>query len=285
MHPSQRKRSSYGLTLLELVIVMAILVALAAILVPLLPEFLGKANQAATATNLGEMDKWVPTFRATYGRYPNYFDSMLDSTGVISGFVPQPTPPGGAKMVGELELSEWQAKRLVGQGITEVYDLLSAIPAATDPAYTDFNATFNPYGTPPNHRAIAADSKVMALKKTAAGGYDDEVFDRSVSPGVILDDKHDYVLLGIGKYCNLCGPNGIVREAPFFGQHKAQNTPATSYQRLVAVFDVGNKDDTDLRRPAKFVGMVALAGKRFFTAGDLSATYSDGRFDISQPIK
>jgi hypothetical protein len=265
---------------------MAILVALAAILVPLLPEFLGKANQSVAATNLGEMDKWVPTFRATYGRYPNYFDSLLDSSGAISGFVAKPTPPGGAQMVTSLTLTEPQANRLIGQGVTEVYDLLSAIPATTDPAYTDFNATLNPYGTPPAHRTIVAGSKLLALAKTAAdGGYDDEVFDRSVMPGVILDDSHDYVLLGIGKYCNLCGPNGIVREAPFFGQHKAQNTPATSYQRLVAVFDVGNSEDDDPRRPAKFVGMVAMVGKRFFTAGDISGTYSDGRFDISQPIK
>jgi type II secretory pathway pseudopilin PulG len=271
---------------LELVVVLAILVALAAILVPLLPEFLGKANQSAAATNMGELEKGVQTFRATYSRYPNYFDSMLTSAGKNPDFdgdgkgdVPVPTPPQGSALMAVSTLSTTQFERLKRQGIKQVYHLNGT---TTD---SDFHATLNPYGASPNASDLAADSPVWKLARTGAGNtYNDDVFDRSAMPGVILNDDHDYVLFGIGKYCNLCGPDGIVKEAPVFGQHKAQNTPSTSYQRYAAVFDVGNASAEPLRA-AKFIGIVALVGKRFFTTGDIAGTYGDNRFDISQPKK
>jgi type II secretory pathway pseudopilin PulG len=271
---------------LELIVVMAILVAIAAILVPLLPEFMGKANQSAAAANMTELEKAVQEFRATYSRYPNYFDSMLTSAGAKPSFVSQPKDDHvdpAAKLMDIGALSETQFKRLERQGIKQVYHLNGTTVNA------EFHATLNPYGATPVASNLAANSKVWKLNRTVSGtgpdnkGYNDEVLDRGVLPGVIMNDAHDYVLLGIGKYCNLCGPDGIVKEAPIFGQHKAQSTPSDSYQRYVAVFDVGSSTDTDVTKPIKFVAVVALAGKRFFTAGDLVGNYGDNTFDIAKP--
>ena len=269
-----------GLTLLELIVVMAILVAIAAILVPLLPEFMGKANQSAAATNMGELEKAIQTFRSTYSRYPNYFDSMLTSGGAKPSFVPQPkddhvSTPANLMEIGSL--SDAQFARLNRQGINQVYHLTTGTSSA------EFHATLNPYDANPAPAPLANGSPVWKLKRLSNGKYNDEVFDRAVLPGVTMNDDHDYVLLGIGKYCNLCGPDGVVKEAPVFGQHKSQSTPSASYQRYVAVFDVG--DDNVDQRPAKFVAIVALQGKRFFTAGDLVGTYGDNSFDIATPPK
>lgn len=274
-----------GLTLLELVVVLAILVAIAAILVPLLPELLGKGNQSAAATNMSELEKAVQTFRVAYSRCPNHYDSMLTADGAVSGLVP--ASPAGSPGGGTLEaitLTTGQVSRLTREGINMVYDIENAV--TTDP---QFHATMNPFIAAQPYgsgRAISGSTvKVLALKKQADGTYNDKVFDGSVMPGVILNKDHNYAVFGVGKYCNLCGPDGIVKEAPIFGQHKQQNTPATSYQRFAVVFDVGLADTDTSKVNAKFVGAIAIAGKRLFTAGDLVGTYGDNRFDISQPPK
>ncbi len=283
-----RRNVFYGLTLLELVVVMAILVALAAVLVPLLPEFLGKANQSAAATNMGELEKAIQTFRATYSRYPNYFDSMLTSAGAnpdfdgdTKGDVPQPKDDNyenSPSLMTPEELTAPEVNRLSRQGITHVYSLDGTT------ADTHFHATLNPYGASPAAIPLAAGTTVWKLARTANSktSYNDEIFNRAVLPGLTMNDEHNYVLLGVGKYCNLCGPDGLVKEAPVFGQHKQQNTPSSSYQRYAAVFDVGDPDVED-QRPAKLIAVVALVGKRFFTAGDIVGTYGDNSFDIATP--
>ena len=279
------KRGRTGLTLMELVVVMAILIALAAVLVPLLPEFVGKGNQSAAATNMNELEKAVQIFRAEYNRYPSHFDSLLNTSGEVSGLVPAAgnLGPGG----GNLEagtLTKGQASRLSREGITTVYDLQDDIPADT----SNFHATLNPYADGVTYgagRTLATDEPVVKLARQDDDTYNDDVLDRSVMPGVILNPDHDYVVLGIGKYCNLCGPDGIVKEAPVFGQHKQQNDPSEAYQRYCAVFDVGKADDDTSKVNAKFIGAVAIVGKRLFTCGDLVGTYHDNRFTITEPVE
>jgi hypothetical protein len=198
------------------------------------------------------------------------------------GYVPVPKDDhysGSPSLMVAGTLTDTQIERLRRQGIKQVYHLVDKSSAGAD-----FHATLNPYGADPLASDLTASTKVWKLARTAAdGGYNDDIFDRAVLPGVIMNNDHDYVLLGIGKYCNLCGPSGLVKEAPVFGQHKQQSTPSTSYQRYVAVFDVGSSTDTDVSRPAKFVTVVALQGKRFFTSGDLVGTYGDNTFDLTQP--
>ena len=285
------RRALTGFTLLELVVVMAILVALAAVLVPLLPEFVGKANQSAAATNMSELEKSIMTFRATYSRNPNHFDSLLtDGGAAVSGLVP--ASPAGNPGGGSLEaitLTSGQASRLTREGINMVYDIENALPLPTDANYSTFHATLNPYVATQSYgagRALATGQKVLAFKRQADGTYKQTGFDGasgSIMPGVMLNKDHNYAVFGVGKYCNLCGPDGLVKEAPIFGQHKAQSTPSDSYARYGAVYDIGLADTDTNKYNAKFVGVIAIQGKRLFTCGDLVGTYNDQQFDIAQP--
>jgi prepilin-type N-terminal cleavage/methylation domain-containing protein len=283
-----------GFTLLELIIVMAVLVALSAILVPLLPEAVGKANQSSAASNMAELEKGILTFRGMYNRQPNHYDSMLNVDGEASGLIPAAGgydgPAGGTLEV--IELTRGQVSRLKREGITMVYDIEDALPEDRDPPVEDseFHATLNPYLATQRYgdgRTLATGEKVMALKRTDNGdgtySYNDDVLNRSVMPGVILNPEHQYAVLGIGKYCTLCGPDGLIKEAPVFGQHKAQNTPGELYQRFAAVYDIGKADDDTNLVNAKFVGVVAMVGKRLFTTGDIVGQFHDGKFDISEP--
>jgi type II secretory pathway pseudopilin PulG len=267
------RRRPAGLTLLELVVVMAILVAIAAVLVPLLPEYLGKGNQSAAATNMNELEKAIQTFRATYSRQPNYFDSLLDGSNELSSLLPgagtTAGPAGGELVKFQLGASKSTGpnSRLSREGITAVYDLKGS---STD---SQFHATLNPYGASPTSRPLENGGYIVALASSTS------------IPGIILDSTHKYAVFGIGKYCNLCGPDGIVKESPVYGQHSQENTPSTVYQRFAAVYDIGPDDTNTDRYNAKFIGVVAIAADRLFSCGDLVGTYGDNRFDASQPRK
>jgi prepilin-type N-terminal cleavage/methylation domain-containing protein len=279
-----RARVNRGFTLLELVVVMGVLVALAAVLVPMLPEFVGKANRSAAAANMAELEKAIMTFRTTFSRNPNHWDSLLTEGGAaVSGLVPAAGNLGTGGGTLELRtLTSGQRARLSREGITMVYDIEDAIREGDE----EFHATMNPYVTTQSYgagRTIATGGGMLFLKRQDDGTYDDQVYNRSVFPGVILNVEHDYVVLGIGKYCNLTGPDGLVREAPVFGQHKQQSTPADAYQRFVAVYDVGKPDEYAHLYNARFVGVAAIVGRRLFTAGDIVGDYSDSRFEISEP--
>jgi type II secretory pathway pseudopilin PulG len=56
-----------GFTLLELVVVMFILMALAAIIVPLFPSMVERAHRASQATNESEITKAVQLYQGLYG--------------------------------------------------------------------------------------------------------------------------------------------------------------------------------------------------------------------------
>lgn len=286
--PTKHQRFRVALTLLELVIVMAILVAIAAILVPLLPEMLGKANQSAGATNMAELEKAIQMFHTTYNRYPNHYDSLVSGED-ISGLIPAAGSmgPAGGNMEAR-QLTKGQVSRLKRRGMTMVYDLQDLDDEGNLPSDSNFHATLNPYAEGVsylNGRELATGETIAMLTRGTDGTYNDDVFDRSVMPGVMLNPDHDYAVFGIGKYCNLCGPDGIVKDAPVFGQHKQQNTPAEAYQRFCAVFDIGPADDDTSKVNAKFVGCVAIVGKRFFTAGDFVGRYHDNEFGLSQPVE
>jgi len=283
----QLRRKANGFTLLELVVVMAILIALAAVLIPLIPEYLGKANQSAAAANMSELEKFISVFRATYSRQPNHFDSLLTEGGAaVSGLVPGgPSNPGGGALE-RIVLTSGQNSRLSREGINRVYDIENSVLTNAT-----FHATLNPYVSSQPYgsgRALATGGAVMALKKQADGTYNQTGFDGaggSIMPGVLLNTNHQYAVFGIGSRCNLIGAQGLVKEAPVFGQHKAQNTPSTSYQRYAAVYDIGIPDTDTFKYNAKFVGVIAIQGRRIFTSGDIVGTYFDNQFDIDQPPK
>jgi type II secretory pathway pseudopilin PulG len=278
----QGRQKVSGFTLLELVVVMAILIALAAILIPILPEYVGKANQSAAAANMSELEKFIMVFRASYSRNPNHFDSLMNEGGVaMSGLV-----PSGGGALATSTLTSGQASRLSREGINMVYDLENALSTNIS-----FHATINPYlSTQPygSGRALTTGAGVVILKKQADGTYNQTGFDGyngSVMPGVMLDTNHYYAVFGIGKRCNLVGASGLVKDAPIFGQHKNQSVPSTSYQRFAAVYDIGAADTDTKKYNARFIGCIALQGQRIFTSGDLVGTYGDNQFDLAQPPK
>jgi len=84
LNPSRASRR--GLTLLEMVVVIAILIVLAGVLVPLMPNLQFDAHCANGATNNVELGKALETYRVIQGKYPDGYELMLSSSGAPNAY-------------------------------------------------------------------------------------------------------------------------------------------------------------------------------------------------------
>src|SRR5262245_55115196 len=126
-----------GLTLMELVIVLVILVAIAGIVVPLMPNILDRAHSSTGAANLGDVSRLVLSYKGLHHQYPNDLDALLSAG---SPAIPDYVPTGGGSLA-VMPLSPAQAAALNACGITRLAEMQasrSAFAATNSP-------TFNPY--------------------------------------------------------------------------------------------------------------------------------------------
>ena len=75
------RKNRKGLTLIELVVVMTILIALAGLLIPTFAAMLTRGHTSTCSTNIGEAVKAVQQYQLLYGGYPGNMDSLTDASG------------------------------------------------------------------------------------------------------------------------------------------------------------------------------------------------------------
>ena len=147
--PATRRQA---LTLIELIVVMMILIALAGLLVPMLPSMLTRAHTSTCSTNMAECCKAITTYQALYQSYPNNWDALTDGTTMINylaGSGLNGWPPGqgngaGNGEVTQITLTAAEALNLTGVGITSVQPMVAT--AGTTPGDQQaFDPTFNYY--------------------------------------------------------------------------------------------------------------------------------------------
>jgi len=73
-----------GLTLIELVVVMTILIALAGLLIPMLPSLLTRAHTSTCSTNMGETCRRSRPTQQLYQGYPSDWDALTDGKTVVN---------------------------------------------------------------------------------------------------------------------------------------------------------------------------------------------------------
>jgi len=77
----RRRARQAGLTLIELLIVLLILVAVAGIVVPLFPNMQKRAHASTNAANITETHKAIQLYAATSLSQPNDWDSLISPSG------------------------------------------------------------------------------------------------------------------------------------------------------------------------------------------------------------
>jgi Tfp pilus assembly protein PilE len=255
-NPSLRA-SRFGLTLMELVVVLVILIALASVLLPMLPAFLTKTHDAVTTTNISETDKGITGFFMANLAYPNQFDSLVDASGnMYAGLIFNPLNPisqntfspvgtvattgNGTQAIYTGTLSAGQATSLTLGGITSL--MVMSTSTVSPPA---FNATFpNPGGAGPYVGMPGTTGATVGVSSTMLGVLfaDNNYIFQKLNIAPKLDSNGNpcnYVVLGLGPYCTIVGASSFgIFDAPVaFGEHYFEQ-PIVSYSRYLCVFRV-----------------------------------------------
>lgn len=218
-------RDRRGLTLIELVVVLVILIALAGLLVPAATGLIARTHTAAGASNIKEVDKIIQTYQTANRRLPSGLDNLLDELG--TGL--DPNLRTDAFTLATLPIAHRES--LEHAGIETVAQRVSNAGSATyfigDPVDVDDFAS----------AATISDVDVDAIFGAGtAARYEFGV-----------DDL--FVALGVGNSSTLI-PNWM-RDAPV---HFSQEyTPDTAYLRYVVILAVYADES-----PAKLVGVGAI---------------------------
>jgi prepilin-type N-terminal cleavage/methylation domain-containing protein len=261
---STAKAARRGLTLLELVVVMVILAALAGILVPLMPSLARKAHTSSGATNLGEIAKAVQLYATQHGdSYPNRLDSITTGSGAATYI---PTSSGAASAEAPTtplvidSLSQPEVDALRDTGITHLAPMIEK--PTTEPG--SWSPTFYPYGASssvtPTFSAINTSGKIAMLNPAVAAAK------------LGRPSTGRYAVFGLGKFATVVGEG--MNEAPVWYSPVEGNDPASKYCRFGLVFQVSDSAETSFSR-AKLVGVVEFGPWGTMTKDDnLSYHYS-----------
>ena len=239
-----RRRSLNGFTLVELVIVMLILVALAGIMVPLFGGFTDRAHNSAASANISEIAKQLELFSAkTQKGYPDNWDNLALNASTVwtptGASVTVGISPNAAILMSPAPLGTDEVQSLINAGITHITD---ANANKTD------NATFH---------AFNLSTDLIDLTTTAAPYAITLNMAALQSAGVGLQNadtsKFTYVLLGLGQSCTAVGQ--VMVSAPV---HYDTIDPAVFYQRYGAIFAVPIQGSPNRQAPARLVGVVGI---------------------------
>ena len=245
-----RKRNQ-GLTLIELVIVLAILAAVGGFVIPMLPNMLSKTRVASGASNIPELNKAIELYQSLYGAYPDKFDDITDA----GSYFPYWGAQGTADIYQTSDLTAAEAALLVDAGIADVENLV------VDPATftADQSTTWNPYVDPATETSPAANMTVFELDPAAAT----RLF------GVDPTDQR-FVILGIGNKCTIVGRT--VHEAPTHFNEAPGFHAQEMYSRYCAVFSINETNEI-----VRFMGCIAVTQDGPMTASGHVAEYWNDR--------
>ncbi len=230
-----------GLTLMELVVVMAILAALAAIVIPLFPNLLRRAHKATDCTQTNEMSKSVQLFNALYYSYPDGFDTLTDGTNFPAylpwdktvGATSATAPFGGFVKLDVLSAAEVNALNTVG--------IVNAAPLTSVSTGAYFHPTMWPYADPPAPGSAPLTTPInttdkYAILDTSAGAGLATNNPRFLANIIAADPNARFIVFGVGPKCSMVNRN--IQDAPTSVPQKADFTPDNTYSRVGVIFQI-----------------------------------------------
>ncbi|WOO39498.1 prepilin-type N-terminal cleavage/methylation domain-containing protein [Rubellicoccus peritrichatus] len=212
-----------GLTLVELLVVLTIITAVATIIIPILPNTNQISGGSTGSGNMREVIKAVETHRGATGDYPENWDSLIDSNGVI---LPTTAPADLAVLDISSPISgsdeEAIANALANASITQTFQHVDFTDTDVNQTFDGMNAV-NELGA--GNVAVLTTDGETALGLNASGG-----------------DIVRYVAFGLGNNSTMIGRT--MADAPVKFLSGGDN-PSTQYARWIVIFTVF--DDETLR--------------------------------------
>ena len=230
-----------GLSLLELLVVLTILIALGGIVVSTLPGMLKRTQVATAAANIPEIDASVRrNSLLNQGQIGNRFDSLITGSSGLDGEVPSYV--GGSENFQASSLSEGELEALQEIGISEL------IPANESAE----NATFSSHGGFPVE--LSTDSKICRISP-------------AIAPQIMLeqwnletDEDTSYVVVGLGQQSTLigAGETAAFPKPPVHFSDERMHSPEVMYSRYLLIIELKQNSETDSE--ARYIG-AAIPGK------------------------
>lgn len=249
-----RKQAARGLTLIELVVVLAILVALVGLVLAFFPGLLGRASSSTSASSAQDIARAAQINYTTTLSYGTDYDSLIDNaTGnTLYSLVPAPA----LAQLAAYTLTADDVSALARLGITSVRHLNATVP--NDATFNVSSATSTALATGVSVARVAAAATAV---QTALRG--------NVTEGA----TPIYMVFGVNKFASIVGVGRLLQDAPVRAGASATENPATSYQRYGLAFLV---DGTGAARTARFLGAVSFTATGIATAeGNLQQYYSN----------
>lgn len=227
------KRERRGLTLIELVIVIAILTVLGGLVVQTFPSLMKRTHISKCSDTIAALNRTWGEAYALNMRYPDRCDSLLQADG--SKFTKlQPTL---SDLVTPTTLTAAEATALSKIGVRTVVDL---DPSATDVTYDCAPLTAV-------KRPLAAGGNVALLPLPLASSSSEwNENPLRLKRHLETTDTVKYVVFGIGQNCTAVGSGKLLQEAPTYFAESDLVNPTTTYQRYLAVYSISTTTDGDV---------------------------------------
>lgn len=237
------KKSRLGLTLIELVVVMAILGALAAMLLPKFDGLQNSANHVAAGSSITDVAKSIQTYKTAKTVFPDGWDSLTSGSSLwtagnvgtqTKGLHTQLVDSANGKLTMGTALTATQVSALQAAGITTVYTLTAAstnrpgdmFTTATPLAAGSTLAVINP-ATTAGKKIIDRIYRKNQLDGTGVSGA---IAPTTANPAG--DATAQLIVFGLGPQSAMV-PN-LMMEAPTYSNVNA----SFIYNRLLVVFEL-----------------------------------------------
>jgi general secretion pathway protein G len=235
-----RSSVSSGFTLIELVVVLAILAAVAGLLIPRLDFLRRSADTATAATGMNQAMSNIQLYRTVKGSYPSQFDSLLEgpvaAPSGIPGTVPMyarlfnhPSEPFESFFIADFtgapgtDQSWLSFLHVIGP---KLYDHSTTATYASDSGTTLRDVHPTPDPTPATYEGFWV-ARVKLAGSSTATTIRNSIYTDGVVPAEVT-----LVALGIGPKCTA---NGVTMTAPPL---YAGINPEDYYGRFIAIFAV-----------------------------------------------
>jgi prepilin-type N-terminal cleavage/methylation domain-containing protein len=233
--PARRR----GLTLIELVVTLAILVMVAGLVSAMTPNLLRRASHASGGAAAANLDRAVHLQYLLQRTYPDGFDSLLEAPYTLY----RQLPAGSLRQLRPKDLDNADRGMLAAVGIRSTWQH-DPVPAGavTWQAVTQtktFDATAG---------GFAADDVAML---NLARIDPNTLFGAGTVKGT---PQEIFAVFGVGQSCTLVNPVAGLAEAPVAFGGTAATRPEQVYQRLGVVFRLDRDDAT----PVRFLGAVVF---------------------------
>lgn len=246
-----------GFTLMELLVVLAIMALLASILIPKLATLEERSRAAVQAYSTADVARQLEIFNALNRKYPDGYDMLMDGSGAIySKLSPQLKAPNTVLTTATLSDTQLQSLSLAGVGHAFLHDTAATVLP------NDSGNDRRHFGTGTGHDGTANVNTFVAIDETAGSeGQAILVKDFGLNPNRNYPDTsaspyprlaaNTYIVFGLGNRSTLV--QNQVLEAPTMEHANS----ATSYSRALLVYEVPNTGTAK----AKLVGVIGPDGR------------------------